>query len=161
MPICIFDTSCLDDDSIERYNEGKIIAASGGDMTVSRTMHQAIVFNDYLIRFVLPVCSAMSDRKNPGIAISSAVYIVDVSHLTIKLAWNLRMYVQVFSKLLSTCCPEVIHRIYVCTRILYFSAPPASFYPKSLTSLDQAVNTPPCFGVIWSLSGLVHELLPR
>lgn len=78
-------------------------------------MQQAIVFNDYLIRFVLPVCSAMSDRKNPDIAISSAVYIVDVSSLTIKQAWSLRMYVQDFNRLLSTCYPEVIYRIYVCT----------------------------------------------
>ncbi|KAK8927867.1 Phosphatidylinositol/phosphatidylcholine transfer protein SFH11 [Metarhizium anisopliae] len=122
-PICIFDSRHLDDVVIQRYNEDRSV--SRGDAAVSNAMEQAIVFHDYLTRFVFPVCSAMRDRKQPGTAISSAVYIADVSGMTLKQAWNLRMYIQDFSVLLSTCFPEVIDRIY-------------------------AVNAPSYFGAIWS-----------
>ncbi|EFY94616.1 CRAL/TRIO domain protein [Metarhizium robertsii] len=122
-PICIFDSRHLDDVVIQRYNEDRSV--SRGDAAVSSAMEQAIVFHDYLTRFVFPVCSAMCDRKQPGTAISSAVYIADVSGMTLKQAWNLRMYIQDFGVLLSTCFPEVIDRIY-------------------------AVNAPSYFGAIWS-----------
>ncbi|EFY84975.1 hypothetical protein J3458_015326 [Metarhizium acridum] len=124
-PICIFDTRHLDDGVIQKYNKDRNVSARRGDAAVSSTMEQAIVIHDYLTRFVFPVCSAMLDRKQPGTAISSAVYIADVSGMTLKQAWNLRMYIQDFSMLLSTCFPEVIDRIY-------------------------AINAPSYFGAIWS-----------
>lgn len=115
-PICIFDSRHLDDVVIQRYNEDRNV--SRGSAAVSSAMEQAIVFHDYLTRFVFPVCSAMRDRKQPGTAISSAVYIADVSGMTLKQAWNLRMYIQDFGVLLSTCFPEVIDRIYVRTHYI-------------------------------------------
>ncbi|KAI5458849.1 CRAL-TRIO domain-containing protein [Mariannaea sp. PMI_226] len=125
MPICIFDTSCLDDKVVDRYNDNRNTPASRSGGTISKAMQHAIVFNDYLTRFVLPVCSAISDGKNSNTAITSAVYVVDVSTLTMKQVWSLREYVQDFNFLLSTCYPEVIDRIYV-------------------------VNAPSYFGMIWN-----------
>ena len=74
---------------------------------------RAMVFHDSLTRFVLPLCSAMSDRPNPLTPISNAVYIVDASVVCVKQAWNLKDFAQEVSWILMTCYPETIERIFV------------------------------------------------
>ncbi|KAE8142349.1 CRAL-TRIO domain-containing protein [Aspergillus pseudotamarii] len=82
---------------------------------------QALVFHDSLTRFVLPLCSAMSDRPNPSTPIGNAVYIVDASVVCVKQAWNLKDFAQEVSWILMTCYPETIERIFVCNVPSYFS----------------------------------------
>jgi hypothetical protein len=41
------------------------------------------------------------------------VYLVDVAALTVKQAWAVRNYAQDISRLLATCYPEVVERVYV------------------------------------------------
>jgi hypothetical protein len=108
-------------------------------------MQRSIVFNDYLTRFVLPVCSALRDRKDAGTAVTSAVYLVDVGTWNMKQVWNIRAYVQDFTTLLATCYPEVVHRVYVSA--LDFLDRPS----YSLTHLTQALNAPSYMGAFWAI----------
>lgn len=79
----------------------------------SETTKRAIVALDYLTRFVLPLCSTIDDRPDAANPVTSAVYLVDVGSLTLKQGWSLRSYAQDVSKLLATCYPEVVDRVYV------------------------------------------------
>ncbi|KAK4215714.1 CRAL-TRIO domain-containing protein [Rhypophila decipiens] len=109
LPICLFDTTHLNADALARYSKQR--AASGLEAT-----RQAIVFHDYLTRFVLPLCSSAAGRP-----ISSAVYLCDVGTLTLRQTWSVRGYAQDISQLLATCYPEVIDRVYVLNASAYFA----------------------------------------
>ncbi|KAK4164714.1 CRAL-TRIO domain-containing protein [Cladorrhinum sp. PSN259] len=109
LPVCIFDIAHLDADALASYGKQRA--------TVDGTTRQAIVFHDYLTRFVLPLCSAMK----PGEPVTSAVYLVDIGSFTLKQAWSVRGYAQDISKLLATCYPEVIDRVYVLNAAPYFA----------------------------------------
>ncbi|KAM7196550.1 CRAL-TRIO domain containing protein [Rhypophila sp. PSN 637] len=109
LPICLFDTTYLSVDALGRYSKQR---ASGP----AEATRQAIVFHDYLTRFVLPLCSSAAGRP-----ISSAVYLCDIGTLTLRQTWSVRGYAQDISQLLATCYPEVIDRIYVLNASAYFA----------------------------------------
>ena len=79
----------------------------------SNTLQRACVVHDGLTRFVLPLCSAMPDRPNPTVPVTSAVYLADISELGLRQGWDLRSYAQDISKLLALCYPELIDRVFV------------------------------------------------
>ncbi|KAK3399184.1 CRAL-TRIO domain-containing protein [Sordaria brevicollis] len=112
LPICIFDIASLDTATTTSY---------GKDRTSPDATRRIILCHDYLTRFVLPLCSAMRDRSDPDIPLTSAVYLVDIASFTLKQAWNVRAYAQDISKLLATCYPEVVARVYVLNASSYFS----------------------------------------
>ncbi|KAK5626036.1 hypothetical protein RRF57_001752 [Xylaria bambusicola] len=64
----------------------------------------------------------MTDRPEPEKPVSGAVYLADITNVSLKQAWDLRGYAQSTSSLLATCYPEVVDRIYV------LNAPPV--FPK-------------------------------
>lgn len=60
----------------------------------------------------------MRDQPEPvEVPLTSAVYLVDIVSFTFKQAWNVRAYAQDISKLLATCYPEVVARVYVSCRM--------------------------------------------
>lgn len=74
---------------------------------------RAAIHFDSLTRFVLPLCTAMSDRPDPTIPVTKSIYIVDASAISLKQAWDLRDFARDISWILSTCYPETIDRIIV------------------------------------------------
>ncbi|KAI3331446.1 CRAL/TRIO domain-containing protein [Xylariaceae sp. AK1471] len=111
-PICVLDAAYLDHPTISTYSQ---------QCTTSEATRRTLVCLDYLPRFVLPLYSAMSDRPDPDTPISSAVYLVDVETLSFKQAWSIRGYAQNVTKLLATCYPEVVDKIYVLNAAPYFA----------------------------------------
>jgi hypothetical protein len=77
------------------------------------TLQRACVVHDNLVRFVLPLCSAMTDRPNPTVPVTSALYIADISELGLRQGWDLRSYAQDITKLLALCYPELLDRVFV------------------------------------------------
>ncbi|KAJ5379550.1 hypothetical protein N7509_012669 [Penicillium cosmopolitanum] len=73
------------------------------------------------IRFVLPLCTIMTDRSNSSTPVSSSIYLVDASGLGLKQGWNLKSFAQEISWLLSTCYPETILKVFVCNAPSYFA----------------------------------------
>ncbi|KAI0441569.1 CRAL/TRIO domain protein [Xylaria telfairii] len=116
LPICTLDAANLDGPHFAKYH----------NYTPSQVTCRAITSLDYLTRFVLPLCSTMTDRPDPDQPVSRGLYIVDITYISLRQAWNLRGYAQSITGLLATCYPEVVDKIYV-------------------------VNAPPYFSKIWAL----------
>jgi hypothetical protein len=76
-------------------------------------MLQAFAVYEGLTRYILPLCSANHERPNPDVPVTSCLYLVDISTLGFKQAWNVRVYVEIVSKLLADHYPEVIDRCFV------------------------------------------------
>lgn len=74
---------------------------------------RALVFHDGLTRFILPLCTAMTDRPDPSVPITTSIYLVEASSLSMKQAWDLKDFAQDASWILATCYPETIDRIFV------------------------------------------------
>jgi tRNA G46 methylase TrmB len=55
----------------------------------------------------------MKDRPEPHKPVMSAVFLVDIASFSFKQAWNVRGYAQDISKLLATCYPETVKKVYV------------------------------------------------
>jgi hypothetical protein len=102
-----FDVAHLDHSAISNY---------GRERTTNRATRRATAAMDYLARFVLPLCSALSDRPDPHRPITSAVFLVDIASFSFKQAWNVRGYAQDISRLLATCYPETVDKVYVSAR---------------------------------------------
>ncbi|KAI0112508.1 CRAL/TRIO domain protein [Nemania sp. FL0031] len=115
LPICTLDTVYLEGPNFASYHK----------YTPSQTTSRAITTLDYLTRFVLPLCSTMTDRPNPETPVSNAVYLVDITHVSLRQAWNIRGYAHSITGLLATCYPEVVSKIYL-------------------------LNAPPSFSRIWA-----------
>ncbi|KAI9155011.1 SEC14 cytosolic factor [Paramyrothecium foliicola] len=111
LPLCMFDLSHLNDNAISRYCASKKSSTKAEPGRGNNAVRQAVVFHDYLTRFVLPLCSVACDRPDTQRPVTSAVYLVDVSSLTLKQGWSVRSYAQDISKLLATCYPEVVERV--------------------------------------------------
>jgi hypothetical protein len=68
---------------------------------------------DNAVRFVLPLCSAVPNRPNPEKPITKAVYVVDISSITLKQVWDLRNWIKNTSGLLADTYPEIVDKILV------------------------------------------------
>ncbi|KAJ5211189.1 hypothetical protein N7491_011009 [Penicillium cf. griseofulvum] len=127
LPICMLDLDRLDKYALTRWettrkNSRWMYSQSGKVEPPNPDMLQlASVYHDYLIRFILPLCSMMTDRPNPSVPVSNSIYVVDASNLGLKQAWGLRFFAQEISWLLSTCYPETIQRVFVCNAPSYYS----------------------------------------
>jgi hypothetical protein len=120
-PICMFDIAHLNRAVITDYNKPRGMKCPTQQIPKKESVgtiaaQTAMAFHDTMTRFVLPLCSAACDRSMPDVPITSAIYIVDVSALGLKQAWNLRSYAQDVSELLATCFPEVVQTIFVSLR---------------------------------------------
>lgn len=115
----MLDLDHLDKDAVARWestrkNSPWIYSQSEKVETPTPDMLQlASVYHDNLIRFILPLCSMMTDRPNPSIPVTNSIYVVDASNLGLKQSWGLRSFAQEISWLLSTCYPETIERVFV------------------------------------------------
>lgn len=115
----MFEMSHLDQAALDCWEETR--HAPGWTYTESDTkppakpdmLQLAAVFHDSLTRFILPLCSMMTDRPNPEGAVTHSIYLVDASSLGLKQSWSLRFFSQQISWLLSTCYPETIKRVFV------------------------------------------------
>ena len=68
-----------------------------------------------LTRFVMPLCTVLTDREYPRTPISQSNNIVDISGVGLKQFWNLRTHMQDASTLATAHYPETLDRIFVCS----------------------------------------------
>ncbi|PBP17680.1 cellular retinaldehyde-binding/triple function protein [Diplocarpon rosae] len=66
-----------------------------------------------LIRFVMPLCTALTDREHPRTPITQSNNIVDISGVGLKQFWNLRAHMQDASTLATAHYPETLDRIFI------------------------------------------------
>jgi hypothetical protein len=79
------------------------------------------------------------------VPVTSCLYLVDISALSLKQAWSLREYIQDTSSILANNYPEVIDKVFV-------SIPGhlSSQYRTFLTSNEQIIGAPFYFSKIWA-----------
>ena len=117
-PICMFDFGKLDSKTMAAFKE------SSAKMEVERSnlkipgivsteMLRAFTIFDTLTRFVMPLCSAVPNRKHSEIAVTKMVCIVDISGVGLRQFWNMRGYMQNFSKLVGINYPEILDHVFV------------------------------------------------
>lgn len=106
-------------------------------------LQMASVFHDSLVRFVLPLCTMMTDRSNSSTPISSSIYLVDASGLGLKQGWNLKTFAQEISWLLSTCYPETILKVFVSLEKEYH------LRNGPYSDNQQVCNAPSYFATVW------------
>jgi hypothetical protein len=66
-----------------------------------------------LVRFVMPMCTALQDRQYAETPITQSNNIVDISGVGLKQFWNLRAHMQDASQLATAHYPETLDRIFV------------------------------------------------
>jgi hypothetical protein len=113
MPVLLFDLAHINDGVVAKYNEFRGRTSQNGTKTVSEATEKLITFHDYLTRFVTPLCAAARDRPHPDSTVTGAVYLADISSVTIKQGWGLRGFIQDINRVLAICYPEVVHRAFV------------------------------------------------
>ena len=80
---------------------------------VSTEMLRAFTIFDTLTRFVMPLCSAVPNRKCSDIAVTKMVCVVDISGVGLRQFWNMRSYMQNFSRLIGINYPEILDQVFV------------------------------------------------
>lgn len=115
----MFDFGRLDSKTMAAFN------ASSAKMEIKRSdlkipgivsteMLRAFSIFDTLTRFVMPLCSAVPDRKYPDIAVTKMTCVVDISGVGFRQFWNMRGYIQTFAGLVGTNYPEILDQVLVC-----------------------------------------------
>ena len=100
-------------------------AAAAGEYT-SPKMLRLFALYENLTRFVMPLCTALTDRENPRTPITQSNNIVDISGVGLKQFWNLRAHMQDASTLATAHYPETLDRIFVpclatCQTVVFFT----------------------------------------
>jgi hypothetical protein len=98
-----------------------------------------------MTRWVLPLCTEMTDRDNADVPITQGTNIVDVSGVSLRQFWNLKSHMQAASTLATAHYPETLDRIFVSLDPLHdvFLLTPADYRRTFLLfhclGMDQAV----------------------
>lgn len=133
----MFDFGKLDSPTMAAYKRSSAdmkIVRSDVKMPriVSTEMLRAFALYENLTRFIMPLCTAMTDRPDTLDAVTKMVCVVDIAGISVKQVWNLRGYLQDLSNLLATSYPEILDRAFVSGRASTFV--PVS---KSLASIGR------------------------
>lgn len=117
-PICMFDFAKLDSKTMAAFKKSSAemeIKRSDLKMQgiVSTEMLRAFTIFDTLTRFIMPLCSAVSNRKYPDIEVTKMICVVDISGVGLRQFWSMRGYMQDFAKLVGINYPEILDHVLV------------------------------------------------
>ncbi|KAF2177878.1 CRAL/TRIO domain-containing protein [Zopfia rhizophila CBS 207.26] len=112
IPVFVFEVAHLNSKNIAAY-EKTIVESSTVSHNVPTKMLRLFALYESLTRFVMPLCSAITDRKHPETPISQSNNIVDISKVGLKQFWNLKGHMQDASQLATAHYPETLDRIFI------------------------------------------------
>lgn len=98
----------------EKSSASTITQAKSDGKTAPKLLRLFALYEN-LIRFAMPVCTALPDRDNRRTPITQSNNIVDISGVGLKQFWNLRAHMQDASTLATAHYPETLDRIFVST----------------------------------------------
>ncbi|KAF2500130.1 CRAL/TRIO domain-containing protein [Lophium mytilinum] len=112
IPVYVFEVAHLNAKNMSAYDKS---IASGATVShkVSPKMLRLFALYENLTRFVMPLCSAITDRTHPETPISQSNNIVDISKVGLKQFWNLKGHMQDASTLATAHYPETLDRIFI------------------------------------------------
>lgn len=120
MPIYVFEIKHLNSRKMAEYEKSaaKFETLAKTDGKTNSKLLRLFALYENLIRFVLPLCTALTDRDHPNTPITQSSNIVDVSGVSLKMFWNLKNHMQDASTLATAHYPETLDRIFVSINVL-------------------------------------------
>lgn len=115
IPVYVYEVKHLNSKTMAAYEksavETKTKAQSDGK--TSPKLLRLFALYENLTRFVMPLCTVLTDRENASTPITQSNNIVDISGVGLKQFWNLRTHMQDASTLATAHYPETLDRIFI------------------------------------------------
>ncbi|KAF7869957.1 hypothetical protein EAF04_004741 [Stromatinia cepivora] len=115
IPVYVFEVSYLTGKRMSAYEKSAVDThtKSKQDGKTSGKLLRLFALYENLTRFVMPLCTVLTDRDNPRTPITQSNNIVDISGVGLKQFWNLRGHMQDASTLATAHYPETLDRIFI------------------------------------------------
>ncbi|PQE10161.1 phosphatidylinositol transporter protein [Rutstroemia sp. NJR-2017a WRK4] len=115
IPVYVFEVKHLNAKRMAAYEKSAIethsLAKTDGK-TPGKLLRLFALYEN-LVRFVMPLCTVLTDREHPNTPITQSNNIVDISGVGLKQFWNLRGHMQDASTLATAHYPETLDRIFI------------------------------------------------
>ncbi|RYP51895.1 hypothetical protein DL768_002863 [Monosporascus sp. mg162] len=103
----------------EKSSETSFSKAKPDGRTPARLLRLFALYEN-LTRFAQPLCTECTDREYPQTPITLSTNIVDISHVSLRMFWNLKGHMQTASELATSHYPETLDRIFIIGAPHYF-----------------------------------------
>jgi hypothetical protein len=115
MPVYVYEVKHLNSKMMAAYEKSAVNTKTKAsiDGKTSPKLLRLFALYENLVRFVMPLCTAMTDRDHPRTPITQSSNIVDISGVGLKQFWNLRGHMQDASTLATAHYPETLDRIFI------------------------------------------------
>ncbi|KAF2723496.1 CRAL/TRIO domain-containing protein [Polychaeton citri CBS 116435] len=113
IPVYVFEVAHLDSKAVSAYQNSTSSKNQSITAKVPVKMLRLFALYENLVRFVLPLCSAVPNRPFSDTPISQSNNIVDISKVGLKQFWNLKNHMQDASQLATAHYPETLDRIFI------------------------------------------------
>ncbi|TGO31626.1 hypothetical protein BHYA_0473g00010 [Botrytis hyacinthi] len=115
IPVYVFEVSYLTGKRMSAYEKSAVDThtKTNQDGKTSGKLLRLFALYENLTRFVMPLCTVLTDRDNPRTPITQSNNIVDISGVGLKQFWNLRGHMQDASTLATAHYPETLDRIFI------------------------------------------------
>ncbi|KAI0508676.1 CRAL-TRIO domain-containing protein [Xylaria bambusicola] len=123
IPIYVFQIRHLDSKAVadyEKSTETTYSKAKTDGKTPAKLLRLFALYEN-LTRFAQPLSSECVDRQNPETPITLSTNIVDISHVSLRMFWNLKAHMQAASQLATAHYPETLDRIFIIGAPYFFS----------------------------------------
>lgn len=116
IPIYVYEVRHLNAKTMAAYEKSSThtMSKAKNDGKTPAKLLRLFALYENLIRFVMPMCTALQDRDYASTPITQSNNIVDISGVGLKQFWNLRTHMQDASQLATAHYPETLDRIFVC-----------------------------------------------
>ncbi|KUJ06861.1 CRAL/TRIO domain-containing protein, partial [Mollisia scopiformis] len=115
IPVYVFEVKHLNSKTMAAYEKSakETHSMAQTDGKTPGKLLRLFALYENLIRFVMPLCTALTDRDHPQTPITQSNNIVDISGVGLKQFWNLRGHMQDASTLATAHYPETLDRIFI------------------------------------------------
>ncbi|KAF7886062.1 hypothetical protein EAF00_010165 [Botryotinia globosa] len=115
IPVYVFEVSYLTGKRMSAYEKSAVDThtKTKQDGKTSGKLLRLFALYENLTRFVMPLCTVLTDRDHPRTPITQSNNIVDISGVGLKQFWNLRGHMQDASTLATAHYPETLDRIFI------------------------------------------------
>ncbi|RYP57473.1 hypothetical protein DL769_009457 [Monosporascus sp. CRB-8-3] len=103
----------------EKSSETSFSKAKPDGRTPAKLLRLFALYEN-LTRFAQPLCTECTDREYPQTPITLSTNIVDISHVSLRMFWNLKGHMQIASELATSHYPETLDRIFIIGAPHYF-----------------------------------------
>jgi len=115
IPVYVYEVKHLNAKTMSAYEKSakETHSKATTDGKTPAKLLRLFALYENLIRFVMPLCTALTDREHPRTPITQSNNIVDISGVGLKQFWNLRGHMQDASTLATAHYPETLDRIFI------------------------------------------------